>query len=111
MLLDDFTFTLTDNVQDQNPGYGVWMTQDRQTAIIQTGETDGKHTTYIPCLRNCNGSLQGVNGYTGEKTFDAAIAQLNGATLTSTEIPSGYMVTSTGDVVLADDWDDIEAAL
>jgi hypothetical protein len=72
LIATNFTFALTDNMQDVNPGYGVWMASDRQSAIIQTNDAH-----FIPCRRNRSGSLQGLHAYVAATKFDVALADLN----------------------------------
>jgi hypothetical protein len=109
----DFRFTLTEgDMQERNPGFGVWLTTDKQTAIIQTGLTNGRRTTFIPCRRNESGTLQGGDGCSSVKSFDHALERLSVVdSVEESVIPSGYMRASAGEVVLVADWDAFEEVL
>ncbi len=90
-----------------NANGGIWVSLDGTQGVIQNGV---KFPSYIPVNKHGDG-WQGVNGYVSEKTLEDAIAALVGTSAKDVVIPPGYAMTSTGKVVLMEDWDEIEGSI
>ena len=91
-------------LKSESDGIKVWE-KGSQGVIEYPGQS------FFAVNRKPEGGWQAVNGWESESSFEDAVALLDGTGYSPVVIPAGYAVTSTGEVVLQEDWDEIEGAM
>lgn len=88
----------------------LFVSGDELTAVL---ERQGANALYYNPLSwdAAANKWIGFNGWRSFDSMDRAISEFSSSPKIAAKIPAGYMMTSTGEIVLEADWDEIEGSM